>query len=239
MSDSNPNDSLRRAPAKAASSMGQQDQPRKAPTKGRSGSLPYVLAIVLIVIVAAGAAIYVLHPSWVPFIGRPSDVAVSSEENIVFDGQAGGITGDQNNQVVQGASEGGTATVTIRSTRRNARPIGTTDGAYIHLKPELSSEMAGKRVRMTVWARQGNENPSTLFAIAYSNGKNVSTGWIAFDPTKEMKPYSFAYKVPPPNAQNSTGDYIGIWSDISGGGGGLEVRLITVRVLPPPPQNPS
>ncbi len=105
--------------------------------------------------------------------------------------------------------------------------------------PNVSSDLAGKRVQLTIWARAANENPTKLFGIAYSRGGAGGTGWIALEPSKEIKPYSFAYKVPAAATQNSTGDYIGIWSDISGGGGGLEVRLITVRVLPPPPKNPS
>ena len=215
-----------------------QEQPRKPPAKGRGRILYFVIAGLLVLTVAVGA-VYFLAPSWLSFIaGGPQDIVLESDSRIVFDGLASEITAGQGNTVVQGVPDESRATVIIRSTRANARPVGTTEGAYVQLKPDVSSELAGKRVQLTIWARAANENPTKLFGIAYSRG-NGGTGWIALEPTNEIKPYSFAYKVPAAATQNSTGDYIGIWSDISGGGGGLEVRLITVRVLPAPSQNPS
>lgn len=209
-----------------------QEQPRKAPVKGR-GNLLYLFGAGVIVLAVAGIAVYFLNPSWLPF-GGPADIVLESGSRIVFDGLASEMSAGQGNTVVQGVPDESRATVIIRSNRKNARPVGTTEGAYVQLKPDVSSELAGKRVRVTVWARQGVESPSTLFAIAYSHAAAGSTGWVAFDPTKEIKPYSFAYKVPAGATQNSTGDYIGIWSDVSGAGGALEVRLITVQVLEQP-----
>jgi hypothetical protein len=213
-----------------------QEQPRKPPAKGRGKVLYIVIAGLLALTVAVGA-VYFLAPSWLSFIGGPQDIVLEPDSHIVFDGLASEMTAGQGNTVLQGVPDESRATVIIRSTRANARPVGTTEGAYVQLKPDVSSELAGKRVQLTIWARAANENPTKLFGIAYSRG-NGGTGWIALEPTKEIKPYSFAYKVPAAATQNSTGDYIGVWSDISGAGGGLEVRLITVRVLPPPP-NPS
>ncbi len=209
-----------------------QEQPRKTPAKGR-GTLLYLIGAGAIVLAVAGLAVYFLNPSWLPF-GGPADIVLESGSQIIFDGLASEITAGQGNTVVQGVPDESRATVIIRSNRKNARPVGTTGGAYVKLKPDVSSELTGKRVRVTIWARQGGDNPSTLFAIAYSRGVAGSTGWVAFDPTKEIKPYSFVYKVPAAATQNSTGDYIGIWSDVSGAGGSLEVRLITVQVLEQP-----
>lgn len=207
-----------------------QEQPRKAPAK-RGGGWLYVVIIVIVLLVAGGAALYILNPSWLPFFAGPKDIVLETGSHIVFDGRATEMTAGQGNTVVQGVAEEGRTTVIIRSRRKNARAVGTTEGAYVQLKPSVSSELAGKRVRVTVWARAGMEKPSTLFAVAYSRGGSGTTGWIAFDPSKDIKPYSFVYRVPAAATQNTTGDYVGVWSDVSGLGGALEVRLITVRVM--------
>jgi hypothetical protein len=207
-----------------------QEQPRKAPAKRRGGWL-YVVTVVVVLLAAGAAALYFLNPSWLPFFAGPKDIVLESGSRIVFDGLATEMTAGQGNTVVQGVAEEGRTTVIIRSRRKNARAIGTTEGAYVQLKPDVSSELTGKRVRVTVWARAGVENPSTLFAVAYSRGASGTTGWIAFDPSKEIKPYTFVYRVPAAATQNATGDYVGVWSDVSGLGGALEVRLITVQVI--------
>ncbi len=225
-----------RKPPKMESPLERQDQPRKVPTKGRI-NLTYILAAGGVVIVAAGIALYIVNPSWLPFGGGPTDIVLESNSRIVFDGLASEMVATQGNTVVQGVPDESRATTIIRSHRATARPVGTTEGAYVQVKPDVSSELKGKRVRVTIWARQASENPSTLFAIAYSNGAAGSSGWVAFDPTKEIKPYSFAFRVPAATTQNNAGDYIGVWSDVSGAGGALEVRLITVQVLPQPSSN--
>lgn len=212
-----------------------QEQPRKAPTRGRGMLLYYVIGGLVALTLAVGG-VYLFKPSWLSFLGGPQDIVLEQDSKIVFNGLASEMTAGQGNTVVQGVPDESRATVIVRSTRINARPGGTTEGAYVRLKPDVSGELAGKRIRVTVWARAANERPTSLFGIAYSRAGAGGTGWIALEPTKEIKPYSFAYKVPAAATQNTTGDYIGIWSDITGGNGGLEVRLITVSELPPPPK---
>jgi len=219
-----------------------QEQPRKPPARGRGTLLYYLIGGLVLLTVAVGG-IYLFKPGWLSFIGGPQDIVLESDSRAVFNGKISEIHAGQGNSVVQGVPDDSRSTVIIRSSRANARAIGTTDGAYVQLTTDVSAELTGKRVRVTMWARAAQQNPTKLFGIAYSRGKGGTTGWIAFEPTNEMKPYSFAYRVPAANAaapaQNSAGDYIGIWSDIAGANGGLEVRLITVRALPMPPPKAS
>ena len=215
-----------------------QEQPRKAPAKGRGMLLYFVIGGLLALTLAVGG-IYLFKPSWLSFIGGPQDIVLEQDSQIVFDGLANEINAGQGNSVVQGVTDASRATVIVRSRQANARAVGTTQGAYVQLKPEIIGGLVGKRVRVTVWARAANENPTKLFGIAYSRGQAASTGWIAFEPTNEIQPYSFAYKVPAAATQGGAADYIGIWSDIAGANGGLEVRLITVRALPTPPPKAS
>jgi hypothetical protein len=212
-----------------------QDQPRKVPGKRRVSRI-YIFAAGVIVILAAVAALYIWNPSWSPFGGGPKDIVLQSNARIVFNGLASEMTAAQGNTVTQGVPDESRATTIIRSHLTAARPLGTTEGAYVQLKPDVSSELKGKRVRVTIWARQASENPSTLFAIAYSHGAAGGSGWVAFDPTKNIQPYSFVFKIPAAAAQatapqNNANDYVGVWSDVSGAGRALEVRLITVQAL--------
>jgi hypothetical protein len=215
-----------------------QEQPRKAPARGRGMLLYYLIGGLVLLTVAIGG-IYLFKPAWLSFIGGPQDIVLESDSQIVFNGKASEITAGQGNSVVQGVPDDSRSTVIVRSQRGNARAAGTTEGAHVQLKPDVAADLSGKRVRVTVWARAAQENPTKLFGVAYSRAQGGTTGWIAFEPTNEIKPYSFAYKVPAAGTQNSTGDYIGIWSDIAGANGGLEVRLITVRALPTPPPKAS
>jgi hypothetical protein len=212
-----------------------QEQPRRAPSRRRSIVLYYVIGVLVVLTLAVGG-LYLFKPSWLPFGG---EAALSLRERIrvVFDGNASGITPGQGNTVTQGAT-GENATVVIRSSQVNARPIGTTQGAFVRLPPQVAAELNGKRVRITVVARAAQENPSKLFGVAFSRAGAGTTGWIAFEPGKEMKAFSFAYSVPdtPAGSSTSQGDFIGLWADVTGQNGGLEVQRITVLALPLPPQ---
>ncbi|MGQ0741351.1 MAG: hypothetical protein ACT4OG_03520 [Alphaproteobacteria bacterium] len=216
-----------------------QEQPRRAPARGRNMVLYYVIGVLVVLTLAVGG-LYLFKPSWLPF-GGEAGLSLRERVRIVFDGRAGGINAGQGNTVTQGPASGENPTVIIRSSQINARPGGTTQGAFVKLTPEVAAELNGKRARVTVWARAAQENPSNLFGVAYSRAGAGTTGWVAFEPGKEMKAFSFAYRVPDvPAGKTSPGDFVGIWADVTGQNGGLEVQRIAVIALPlPKPRKPQ
>lgn len=186
----------------------------------------YLAGIGALVLLLAASGIYFSHTPSVSISGS-QEVVLKPAARIVFNGQANEITAGQNNTVVQGNTDEN-PTVIVRSNHTNARPTGTTEGAFVQLTPDIVRDLAGKRILITVWARAGAQRPSTLFAIACSSVQG-SSGWVVYSPTAMMKPYSFTYQLPANATPNPLAYYIGIWSDVAGAGGALEVRLISVE----------
>lgn len=186
----------------------------------------YLGGIGVLVLLLVASGLYFSHAPSVSISGS-EEIVLKPAARIVFNGQVNEITAGQNNTVVQGSTDSN-PTVIVRSNHTNARPTGTTEGAYVQLAPDIARDFAGKRILVTVWARAGAQRPSTLFGIACSSVQG-SSGWVVYSPTAMLKPYSFAYRLPATATPNPRAHYIGIWSDVAGAGGALEVRLITVE----------
>jgi len=203
---------------------------RRPPAKAggsRNGMLiPTIAAAVILLAVAAGAAWYFLSGGTTSgnVAGQPRAITLQPNEVIVFSGASSDMKTAPGNTVAQ-QSTGENGTVVIRSTASNPSAGGTTGGAYVTLPADRLKDLAGRRVRVTAWARAAEQKPSSRFALAVA-GQNFGTGWLVFTPTGTFQPYLLDFVVPKNVADGAN---IGIWSDIDGRDGGLELRLLTVR----------
>ncbi len=154
----------------------------------------------------------------------PRSIVLEPSEKVLFSGKAAEIKAAAGNTIEQRAAGSQNSTVVIRSTNPNARPVNTTEGAFVTVPRALMQELAGKRVRFTVWVRAAEQRPSSRFALAFTSGTAFSSGWIVFTPTPSFEPFTFDVIFPKEPAADG---YIGLWSDISGQGGGIELRLVT------------
>ncbi|MGF7161701.1 hypothetical protein FHS85_003342 [Rhodoligotrophos appendicifer] len=200
--------------------------------KGINPRLLILAGAALLVVILLGLGAYFL------FGGRgtlntgggdaPRSIVLAPTEKVIFGGELQAIKAAAESTVQQGSSSSDNPTVVIRSTNPNARPVNTTEGAYVTLPLTTMTELAGKRVRITAWARAADQRPSGRFAIAFASGPSISSGWLVFTPTTSFQPFSFDVMFPKDPKQDG---YVGLWSDISGQGGGIELRLLTERIV--------
>ncbi|WP_342641192.1 hypothetical protein [Rhodoligotrophos ferricapiens] len=160
--------------------------------------------------------------------GPQQAITLQPSEKIVFSGIDSELKAAPANSITQQSAVRDNATVVIRSTTATARPAGTTGGAHLAIPASEVQALAGKRVRVTAWARGADPKPSARFAMAMTIGNGFSTGWIVFTPSRAFQPYSFDLVVP---ANAREGAVIGLWSDLDGRDGGIELRLVTLRPL--------
>ena len=131
--------------------------------------------------------------------------------------------------VVEPQSSG---SVLVRSTRTEATSAGSTHGAFATIPVEQSNTLAGKTIEITVHARQASDTGSRSFSAAYSTASAGNSGWQDFDLGVSFAAYSFRFAVPAVAVEANNPDFIGIWADKTGSGKGVEVRSITVTVVP-------
>lgn len=206
--------------------------PARSPRRRGSGRT-YVAIFVLLAILIGGAYVAYVN-DWVDLGGVTSLVArtggpAARSADIgkpVFAGNAHDLASPAGNLVQQDKADASVAW--IRSSLRQADASGATEGASVQIKPELAGNLVGKHIRLTISARAPDQGTPSPFAVAYSTANVGSSGWVVFTPTKEFDDYSFDFTVP---ATVGSAQYVGIWSDISGRGAPLAVRVITVTAL--------
>lgn len=92
------------------------------------------------------------------------------------------------------------------------------------------STFFGKRVKVTIFAKQTAANPSAQFALSFATGSSGgNSGWKYFTPTANWAAYSFYYDVGIPSMVTQGGGLV-IWADTSGTGKGLLVDSLSVSV---------
>lgn len=116
-----------------------------------------------------------------------------------------------------------TATVPVSS--------GTTGAARIAIPEHIALSFAGKRIRVSLYAKKPASNASSQFAVAYSTNDTGSSGWQYFTPSTSWQRFEFIYDVPEPVSGGS--DWLGVWADTSGSGKGVIVDRITIETLSP------
>jgi hypothetical protein len=197
----------------------------------RRSIVPILLVLVIALVVLAGGLYGAQVEGWLDLSSILSGDGLGTRPgaetgHLIFSGKATELASPTGNLVQQDRSDG--SVTWIRSSIKQAGPAGSTDGASIEIKQPLATNLAGKRIRVTISARAPDSGSPVPFAAAYSSANVGTSGWIVFTPTKEFDDYAFEYQVP---ATVGTAQYVGVWSDISGRGAPLAVRTISIRTL--------
>lgn len=121
--------------------------------------------------------------------------------------------------------------IVLRSRLLNPYSHGVTEASRVLIKKDMEGELEGKTIRVTLTARMTNENPSEKFAIAYSTARSGNSGWQEFTPTTNFNSYSFDYTIPS-SEKTANFDFIGIHADRSATGKGIEIKSLSLAVIP-------
>jgi hypothetical protein len=206
------------------------DAPQPAPPRRRSQSLIYAaVALLLVIVTGGGVAAYV--GNWIDIGGMlphggGGRAAGGDAGQVVFTGNTPPLAARPGNLVQQDRSD--PSITWIRSSLRQADASGATDAVSLQVNPSLAADLVGRRIRVSISARAPDDATPAPFAVAYSSADAGSSGWVVFTPTREFADYSFDFQVPD---KVGTGQYVGIWSDISGRNAALAVRSISIRRL--------
>jgi len=91
----------------------------------------------------------------------------------------------------------------------------------------LALNFAGRRIRVTGYARQAPTDGASQFAVAYSTADVGNSGWQRFSVNSTWSLFEFLWDVP--EANNGGADYIGFWADTSGSGKGVLIDLVNIQ----------
>ena len=102
-------------------------------------------------------------------------------------------------------------------------------GVFGTLGHVYEDNFGGAEIRITVRARRAQQSPSDVMELGYFTSGTGDSGWQEFILTDAYADYSFEFK---PNAPTEKGnDYIGIWPDLEGKGGTVDVQSVRVERL--------
>ena len=126
-------------------------------------------------------------------------------------------------------SEGNTAYAVLAAhmTREDAPPSA---GIFAELSSVYEAAYGGRTITVTVRARQGQDNPSEQFSIAYYTAGVGSSQPQYYVLTEDFTDYSFTYRPRPPSGEPGS-DYVGIWPDLTGLSKTMDVEKVSVFVL--------
>jgi hypothetical protein len=119
--------------------------------------------------------------------------------------------------------------ILVTSASSDPSPTGTTTAVYVLVPETTALQFSGRRVKVSIMARQPGANATQEFALAYSTSDVGNSGWKTFTPTNAWAKYSFTYDVP--TAVAGGDDYFGIWADTSAAGLGLEVDQVLIELV--------
>ncbi len=120
--------------------------------------------------------------------------------------------------------------VSLVSSAKSPRPDGSISEAFAIIPRDLESLFSGKMITITVEAKQMTDNPSSEFALTYSTNENGNSGWRIFKPTEEYATFQYDYSVPKlPDGAKFNADYLGIYADTLGSGGGIDIRKVEIK----------
>ena len=106
---------------------------------------------------------------------------------------------------------------------------GSTTGSSIAIPEEIALQFGGKRIRVTIYAKQPTTNAADEFAVAYSTSEVGNSGWQKFSPGTSWAPYTFIYDVPAPAAGGA--DYLGVWADTSHNGLSVLIDNVVIEIV--------
>lgn len=114
-------------------------------------------------------------------------------------------------------------------THSGGQPLASGRPGTVSAKvPEsLALNFAGRRIRVTGYARQAPTDGASQFAVAYSTADVGNSGWQRFSVNSTWSLFEFLWDVP--EANNGGADYIGFWADTSGSGKGVLIDLVNIQ----------
>jgi hypothetical protein len=126
------------------------------------------------------------------------------------------------------AFSGSYAALITTASGHSADSSGTTSGFRVEIPEQIALQLGGKRVRVTVFAKQPSSNAASELAIAYSTNDAGDSGWNVFTPGASYAPFSFVYDVPEPIVGGS--GYLGIWGDTSDAGLSALIDRVSINI---------
>lgn len=102
-------------------------------------------------------------------------------------------------------------------------------GIFGILGPKYERLFAEKMLKITVSARQGQDNPLDDFEMGYFTVGTGDSGWKTFELTPQFEDYIFTFR--PKKNTEPDNDYIGIWPGVEGKSKTMEVRAIKVEIV--------
>jgi hypothetical protein len=207
----------------------------------RVATLAWFAAVALGICATTFAVVYVLQAQgWQTgsslfraiFGGAPTQGVASNsaaDPYVIFAGDGAAFATPPGN-TKQTAGNEREKTILLRSTVKQAELAPSINTANLSIPTKLVNELSGQGVLITVWARRPVTEGKSPFAIGYAAGSAGNTGWFVFDPTSEMTPFRFAYRMPARIEAGFDEHRLAIWSGIDGSGNALEVKLVTIKV---------
>ncbi|HFB54794.1 MAG TPA: hypothetical protein ENJ46_02630, partial [Hellea balneolensis] len=83
-------------------------------------------------------------------------------------------------------------------------------GVFATINPVYAHEFMGKRVKVSVRARKGRDNPLDVLQLAYFTAAAGDSAWHRFELGDAFSDFSFDYDVPTYTASDHV-NYVGIW----------------------------
>lgn len=115
-----------------------------------------------------------------------------------------------------------------------ARVSSSTDSAGVRvvIGAGLASELAGKRMRVTITARSSADRGAVNMRFAYQSGLAVSP-WQTANLGKQYADAALIWRVPSQRTSSTGDDYLVIEPGIPGGGTAADVKSIKIDLLAP------
>lgn len=119
----------------------------------------------------------------------------------------------------------------VMSSNLPRRMAPASAGIFGTLGPEYERLFAEETLKITVSARQGQENPLDNFEVGYFTVGAGDSGWKIFELTPQFQEYTFTFR--PPKVLEPDNDYVGIWPGVKGRNKTMDVRAIKVEIVLP------
>jgi len=104
-------------------------------------------------------------------------------------------------------------------------------GVFANLNATYKRAFAGEVLNITIHAKQGADNPTPRFEMAYFAVGGGASGWRVFDLGPEFADYSFQFQPKLPTGAGEV-DYFGIWPDPDGLQRTMDVKWMRVTIVP-------
>lgn len=122
---------------------------------------------------------------------------------------------------------------TILARLSSSDPIAPTkllDGLYVELPEQFTSISNGKKIEIGIVARTAKANSAESFSVIYLTRQAGNSGWQTFSLGPEFELKSIEFDVPLVEGGYNARPIVAIYGDPSGGGKGVELLGLYVKV---------